>query len=324
MLITEVSRRASYSRDSISIVRVMDVEPYYMHGIVASNLLGGINYVGGRLVRTLPFRDPHISWCWVKSVEVEGVGNFIGSGGTSDMSIFNVWNNGYSKARMTVTYETLEQTQQEMDNSAGPSTTDFEEIELASATYDIGAQQLTLPNDRYQWANSPTIGIAQSGTAGQKTIPKMDIAMVRHFCVNRPLQAITKLVGRVNAKTTYLAGAYYAPEMLRFDGANITQKLTNAGIKYFEIQYKFAVQTIWDKVATSAESVDPTNQNVVNFPSNNEMAYVGWNRLFRPDRGYWDYVRLQSDGLTTIYNPDTDIAQGNVKGFALLFHPLAI
>ena len=46
MLITEVSRKATYSRESISITRVLDVEPYSVHGIVASNLLGGVRFVG--------------------------------------------------------------------------------------------------------------------------------------------------------------------------------------------------------------------------------------------------------------------------------------
>lgn len=324
MQITEISRKANYKRDGISITRVLDVAPYSEHGLVASTLLGGINYVGGRLVRTLPYSDPHIPWAFCSSVDVDGVGQYIGVGPLSGISMLGVWNNGYDIARMTVTYETLQQTQQEMQASGGPSTTDVEEMELASQSWDISAQVLTLPNDRYRWENNPGLSMAQTGTNATKVTPKMDLAIVRHYCVNRPLNAMRALVGRVNSTAYVIGGVSYPAETLRFDGATISQKITNQGVKFFEINYKFAVQCEYDVCHYTNEITQVDNPKIVVVPALVRNEWVGWNRLFRPDRGAWDYVRLVSDGTTKIYKPDTDIIQGNVPGFRLLFHPLAV
>lgn len=320
MLITEISRKATYSREAISITRVLDVEPYSEHGLVASALLGGVRFVGNRIVRTLPFRDPHISWAFCKSVEAEGLGKFVGSAGSNDYSILRVWNNGYDKARLTVTYETTEQTEDEMTNSEGPATTDQQENDLATVSYDISAQQLTLPTSRFQWADSPTISTATSGAAGTKTLPKMDAIVTRNFVVNRPLNAITALVGTVNRYPFWVAGVTYAPEMLRFDGATMSQKITNQGAKFHEVQLKFAIQTIWDSFSISKEDV---KDDVITTPSRTGYGFVGWNRLFRPDRGYWDRPVLNTDPTRQIYTYDDAIVQGGVAGFRLLFHPLA-
>lgn len=56
-----------------------------------------------------------------------------------------------------------------------------------------------------------------------------------------------------------------------------------------------------------------------------DVGYVTWNRLYRPDTGFWEKPVLATDGTTPIYLPDTEITQiiGGfaVSGFDLLFNP---
>jgi hypothetical protein len=328
-LVTEISREQTCNRDSVSVTRVLDVEPYASWYDMCSLLLGGVRLVGGFLYRVPPLTDPYLPWAFCKTVRVEGIGTFHGTGAAVP-AIQLASRNYYRRARLHVTYESLQQTEQEMNNAAGQNggQSDAQEIELASQSIDVSAQQLTLPNKYFKWRYSPNLSLAQQGVNATKTIPQMKTVLVRHFVITRPLNAIAALIGRVNYSSFRVGTATWPPETLRFDGAVCNQKITNLGVKFHEIQYTFAVLPVYDDIALSTETYSPGNPNAVVTPSTKAKAWVGWNRVYNPARGHWDRPVQVGDPLKGVYEYDNAIYQnlvgGAVSGFRLLFHPGAL
>ena len=234
--------------------------------------------------------------------------------------------NRYEFARLTVTYKTPEkETPEEKEASEKEDSTEESEIDLASQTFDFSGQSMTIPTTYMQWKNGGILNpvIKPEGAQAVRVLPKIDYALQRHEVATRPIKAIVGLMGRVNKNPFNLGIAVWPAETLRFEGANITQKLTSDGFKFFDINYKFCIQPIYDYVATSLEVL--SNDGTITTPSKTALAFVGWNRAYRYERGYWDYMReSKSVKFRGIYGYDEDIAQGNVKGFRLLFNPRAI
>jgi hypothetical protein len=325
---SEISRKVSATRDGATVTRVLEVEPYAAWWDMAGLLLGGVRLVGGGLYRIPPLGDPVITWAFCKSVDVEGVGTFTGTGPTDPRIMLRV-QNYYRRARLTVQYETLQNTEQEIaaadsETGGGGGGDETSEVELATNTWEISGQQLTLPHQYYKWRYNNQQTLAASGTNVVKTMPQITSINTRNFVVNRPLNAMVALYGRVNYYSFRVGGITWPAETLRYDGSSCTQKITNQGVKFFELQHKFAVQPIYDRYATSSETVSATDPSIITVAGTTDIGFVGWNRIYRPDRDYWDRVVSSANSLTGLYQYDKDIIQpGVTSGFKLLFHPRA-
>ena len=328
--VIEISRKQTVSRDGASVIRVFEIEPYASWGQMVNMLLGGVRLIGKFLYRTPPLGDPYIPWAFAKSVDVEGVGTFHGQ--ISQVPLTQIRTKSYyRRARLTVTYETMQVTQSDMQNATNPSPNagDIQEIELATQTVDISAKVLTMPNYYYRFRYSPNMTPGQTQNNVVKVFPEMKLVTVRHFVINEPLIAYSKLIGRVNYAQMKIGRKIWPPETMRLDGVHSSQRLTNLGLKYFEIQYTFAIQPVWDNIATSAEVLSSTDPRVVTTRSTTQKAYVGWNRIYRGDRGLWDRL-ISYNPVTTLndrqlYEYDTDVTEVisgyTISGFRLLFHP---
>jgi len=325
--ITEVSRKANYTRNGLTVTRVLDVYPYAAVGPLSYEMLGGPRYINGRIIRRLPERDPWLPQCFCESIDTEGMGKFHGAGKTENNASYMLASlNYYELARLTVTYKTPEaSTPQEQENASGDNSSEKSEIELASQSFDFSAQQLTLPMNHFECKygyNTNTALLANVNST--KVIPRIDYTLQRHYVARRPISAITSLLGRINKSSFNLGVAVWPAETLRFDGASVQQKITTDGFKFFDITYKFSIMPIYDKVAKTKEVVDANNKTKITTASQTELAFVGWNRIYRPDRAFWDKLQETKDTTRGIYLYDADVAQsGAGSGFNLLFNPRA-
>lgn len=334
-VIREISRRATYSRDGLQTTRVLDVTPFGAVGPLAYEMLGGPRFINGRIIRRLPERDPWLPQCFCSNIESEGMGAFHGNSPVSvNASGMLASQNYYDFARLTVTYKTPDlnfhegATPDEVANASGNNSSEQAEIELANQSFDFSAQALTLPLSQMKFkygANGNTAFV--QGANGTKVIPRIDYTLQRHYCANRPIKAISALVGKINKSTFNVGAASWPPETLRFDGANIQQKIDTSGFKFFDITYKFAIMPVYDLVATSLETISPGSGSAaapqIN-PSQTKKEFVGWNRIYRPDRGYWDYLQEVNSPSRSIYQFDYDVTISGVgRGFNMLFNPRA-
>jgi|LakMenEpi03Aug12_release.lakeMendotaPanAssembly.Ray.scaffolds.fasta_scaffold73410_2 hypothetical protein len=327
--ITEVSRRATYSRDGLTVTRVMDVTPYSAAAPLAYEMLGGPRVLNGRVYRRLPERDPWLKQCFCESIDSEGMGKFDGfNGEVFTPSVVLASKSKYDFARLTVTYKTPEKnTPEEEEAASGENSSEQAEIELATQSWDFSSTSLTLPLSQFKTKYGIVNTTAQQqGTNGIKVFPKIDYTLARTRLATRPIVAITSLVGRVNKNKFNLGVAIWPPETLRFEGANISQRVTMDGFKYFDINYKFTIMPIYDLVATTQETEvagSGSSAPSVITPSAKKMDFVGWNRVYIPARGCWDYLVEVADETRKIYRYDTEYSQGFATGFSCLFHPRA-
>lgn len=325
----EISRKVNATRTGVSVTRVIDVEPYSSWYSVCSTILGGVRLIGNALVRVPPYSDPVVPWAFADSVDVEGLGAFVGAS-PADLATTMAAQNFYRRARLTIQYKSLEATENEVKDATGDDGDDAQqEVELASQSMDFGSTQLTIPNTnmRFRYSKVPNPAINPI----TKTIPTLKLVFARHLVVTRPVNAITSLVGKINYSSFRVGTTTWPPETLRFDGANCTQKITNLGIKFHEITYTFAVMPVFDRIAISKEDYN-SDPKVITQPSQTKRDYVGWNRVFRADRNFWDRLVAQSDDpayqFRQMFEYDKDVSQtlrgGKVSGFRLLFHPAAL
>ena len=296
----DISREENVTPEGIEVTRVFHCTPYSARAAVYDTLIGGVRLRGGILSRVLPASDPYFPWCRVDSIQTSMLDEdylVSPSPGVSPLRVGSPYN---GPAVMTVHYKT-------------PHYTAPEEIELVNQSWEFSAQNLTLPNERYGWKNDDPISpsndddpselLAFSGIAATKTIPRLEYAITRHLIPRKPINAIMKLLGRIN-KTTFTVGRdRYPPGTLRFDSASASQKVTNRGIKFFDVTYKFAVMPVFDWIDEKKL----------------KQGFVTWNRLFDPRKGFWRRVVLFKDPKRGIYLFDTDIKGLKSKGFRLLF-----
>lgn len=317
--IHEERRTESLSDDKVSVKRVLRVQPYAARLDVIGSLLGGVRLVGRTLIRTPPARDPWLPWCFCKSVEVEGIGS-IGGSSLADpdhLNNANVYGNG---ALLTASYETLDYDAEQAGDGSGESQqgnqSEQQEIDLTSQGYDFSTTSLTLPNKRMAWESTAAPATAdgllvRSDVAAAKVLPRIQYELTRHYVAYLPVEAVTKLLGRINEAEFRIGQTRWAPETVRFESLSAKRKTTSRGVKFMEVSYKFAINPIYEVCADT----DPNPE------------YVGWNRLFRPDTGMWQYALWAAEPTKKIYEPDTDITQtlrGRVvSGFNLLWNPRA-
>lgn len=325
----EISRKVSATRTGVTVTRVIDVEPYSGWYSVCESILGGVKLIGGALIRVPPYSDPSVPWAFADSVDVEGIGAFVGMAPAS-LATTMAAKNFYRRARLTIQYKSLEATENEVKDATGNDGDDAQqEIELASQSLDFGSTQLTLPNTNMRFRYSPAPNPAINPIT--KTIPTLKLVFARHLVVTRPINAITSLIGRINYSSFRIGTTSWPAETVRFDGATSTQKVTNLGIKFYEITYTFSIMPVFDRIAISKEDYN-SDPKVLTTKSQTTRAYVGWNRVFRADRNFWDRLVAQSDDpayqFRQMFEYDKDITQNlrgsQVSGFKLLFHPAAL
>ena len=182
--ITEVSRKATYSREGLTVVRVMDVTPYSASAPLAYEMLGGPRYNSrtGRVWRGLPERDPWLKQCFCENIDSEGMGKVHGyDGDVVGPNIILANKAAYDFARLTVTYKTPEATTpEEKEAASGENSSEQAEIEVATQSWDFSSTSLTLPLSMYK-TKYGIVGTTaqQQGTNGIKVFPKIDYTLAR-------------------------------------------------------------------------------------------------------------------------------------------------
>src|SRR5262245_15133078 len=281
LTVYEVSRKVRYARDGVTVIRTFDVTPYTTLTAFANQMLGGVRLVGGFLFRVLPARDPELRFCFCESVDVdEGIGAFLNPTAPSGIAVLNRAGYYDYAARCVCTYKSQVQGESALDAGAPEGQgggDEQQEIEIATQSWDFSAQQLTLPTKYYNWYHSPSLIVGNTVANATKTFPRIDYALMRHYCVRLPAKAISELTGRINAAEFAVGGRAWPVQTMRFEGAAVSQKIQTNALPFFEITYKFAINPIVDTVATGAEVVDAAGN--VTTPAPTAVTNVGWNRL---------------------------------------------
>jgi hypothetical protein len=305
-IISEISRKVKKTRTGVEIDRVLKVDPYADADAVCDVLLGVVVFKSGALSRTAPLFDPYYPYAACEHCSIEGIGA-IGPFAGAGLGVLGA-KNEYESAKIAVHYRTNDHSDDQ----------NLSEIELASESHDFGGQQLTLPNKLYAVPQSSGVPatMASQGMSAVKTFPRLDFQLTRHFVPRKPIQAALALMGRVNKRPITVGFDVYPPETLRFDGMNTKRAYTNAGVKFFEIQHKWAVQGTYDLI------MEPAGSSTLLTTT---TGYVGWNRIFNPQTGAWMRPTLIGGDKRPLYLFDDDYTQqvsgfGTVKGFDLLFN----
>lgn len=328
--LNEISRQEKLTASGLEVTRVLDVEPYAARGQAYSDLIGGVRLVGGRLVRFPPLADPAFRWCRVAEITTDPIdeSDYLVAPSQS-YNPYRLTAQYHGPARLTVVYKTPEggQTPDDIDKGGGDGTDEAQEIELADESWDFSNTQVPIPNTAMAWertdGSSPSAPLPPGSVLNQastlsarKLIPKLDYALVRKFVVRKPTTAILQMLGRVNKSSIRLGGDLYLPEMVRFDAASARRSITNLGIKFYEMTFKFCINPIWDTYWKGpGEAVTAT-------------GYVGWNRFYYFEKDRWQYMHNRRTANRRTYQFDEDapaqrLGGRQVKGFKLLFNPYA-
>jgi hypothetical protein len=317
-----VSRIPSYQVDGgLSIITTYRVSPGSAVIEFMQRLAGGPKQLGNRIVFVRPHADPQCPWLYAQDITSAPLDDSYPSLGSADNS-FTVPAH-YDEMMVTATYKRPKfevpeggDSTDSTDKPETPSGDETEEIELATASWDFAGQSQKIPGSRLGWDNGAgAIDKLIQNTGNDSAtwvIPTIQIASVRHFVPVKPSTAITSMYGRINKSAFRIGGDTWAAETIRFDGASVSRKYTNRGAKYFELTYKFAIMPVYDKIGSGAF----------------DFGYVGWNRKYDFDAGYWRKVITAGTVQRAIFLLDEDaptqtIGGRVVKGFNLLFHPAA-
>jgi hypothetical protein len=325
MIVTELTREEDWTRESVQVTRSFLCDPASQVDLLLAKLLGQVVLVGNRYVTTIPHRDPIRPECFCVSAKVKPFDVLNSPGNVPNgMAIVDA-KNFSGVAAVQAVYKTLDYQLKEQN----PNSNEKDEKEIASEAFDFGARQLTLPNAYFATCSgSDKVLLAQEGQQLTKTLPTVEMQLVRHFSANLPYKAITQLCGRVNGTLSggTVSGAFavgkrsWEAETVRFDGLHSMRKFTTKSPPLYELTYKFAINPIYDRIDDSCSALGPPTD----FPP---QGYVGWNRIFRPKTGLWTRVKHFKDDTRFIYQLDGEITQTlggrTVTGFDLLFHPAA-
>lgn len=285
-----------------------------------ADFLGGIRLVNGVLRYRRPMQDAVFPWCYCNSINAEPIEEDQLQDTADSASAYNS-----DLLVVTATFEPKTAESDDSESGDKPDTSDTgdqpQEVDTLRREWDFSVRSLSLPNQWMRWGTTRGPGdkdvlIGNDGVAATKTVPQIDYVITRFFVRNKPADAVTALMGRVNKTDFWLYGERYRPETLRLDSAKDTQRVTNFGVKFFEMSYKFAIQPTYDSIV---ETVDPV-------PDAGGNAYVGWNRVFNPRVCKWERIVWQADPTRGTYLHDEDapaqtIRGKEIKGFNLLFNP---
>lgn len=334
--VTEMSRTERHTREGLEVVRTFHVNPYSYLPTVLSALLGEIKLDGTGYGRTLPARDPVYPYCRCQEANVEPVEVLSTGVSTTNLAVLSEAN--YSAtAKVVATYRPLENEDTDDNNN---------ELELATENFDFKyvsqqspAQWWIFPDD----ANN--VPLPQEGQQFTKTFPIIDYTLTRNYVVFLPTLSISKLANRVNRNdfsfmrrvrgSSTSALRRWPAETLRYEGANVSRRMTNKGFPYYTVAHKFSIFPLYDLCGDTVFTEHQSVEGPVLLPNPNatQRNFVGWNRLFRHKYGFWMRPKLQAvEGLVaaqneTIYLYDSDVTQTikgqTVSGFNLLFNRYA-
>jgi hypothetical protein len=333
--IWEESRDEDFGDGNIVITRTFRVEPYSSRGDFVADLLGAVRFFGGEIVRYPPARDPWFPFCWcvsarVKHIEVLNSPENVASGSAAALQ-----KNYAASGRVVAVYKSLDRDLAPPGvGPGGPgNSNENTEKELASEEWDYSNVQFTLPNAFWKWGDDEAL--IKRDTPVAITLPKIDLTLVRHFCLTKPHQAILTLGGRVNKS----AFGIWPPETLRFDGLHAGRRIMSRGIPYWDLTYKFAAFPHYDWVGnvrprTAPEFADPPIPGIKRNATIDHVQqdFVGWNRKYRPAVGLWMYPQAAGQFVAVDARkpyrldedvPDQMIRGRAIKGFWQLFHPAA-
>src|SRR5690242_42102 len=103
---TECACEENFSAQDQSTVRTFHVDPWTARDSFVLDVLGFVEYVGGRLVRHFPARDPGYPWLHAKSTRTLPLDDDPGSLAAGANSILT--RAVYKTAKITVTYGTYD------------------------------------------------------------------------------------------------------------------------------------------------------------------------------------------------------------------------
>jgi hypothetical protein len=172
---------------------------------------------------------------------------------------------------------TIDITYRPMDNSGVEPITD--------EAWDFSSQVMSLIGNNFgqndpqslKWSDGNPI---TNLTSIVKIIPKVELMQRRIFCPTLPNETQRKLIGQVNAGTLTMGAAGQGQQCQWPAGTMLLVGLPSVrrwrfdGNAIFEIGPKFAVNLYQDKLEDGS------------------TGYVTWNRLYRPNKGYWDTVQV--------------------------------
>lgn len=309
------------SSSSLEVVRTMKITPYTAIPECMLDLLGGIRVVNRRIIRTFPHRHPLFRQTRCKKVTTKpfdvlkanqtNVANYRGYFG----NLKHNWIPYSNSAIVTATYGLPTLEEKDMQDSGGGD--ESTEMELASESWDYGGRNLTLPTKFMKWKSSGNLIRPQEANAAM-AIPTIGVTVVRHRVFRKPVTAILLNMNKINKSSFRLVTDWFPPGTVRFEGLTATRRLTTArGIKFYELTYKFSIMPLFAMCAKDADAND------------GELKFVTWQRLFNPTTSLWEEVVWANDTSRKLFRYDEDdysVTLGGkpVKGFAGLFHPLAV
>lgn len=356
----EENREEKHTRGGLEITRTLRVEPYTYAPTAIALLLGEIKLAGGGFTRILPHRDPLYPSCRCQAVDVSPVETLNVPGVvTTNLAVLSSWGRSAS-ARLVATYRPLDGE----DNSDQP-----DEIEYAQESFDF--KYLVQQSNNQWWSFADEVGddgivqMAREGAQFAKTYPVIDYMLTRNYVLQLPTLSICKLMNKVNkspfsfskkinagvsAAQAAAAAAgtpatiipaslerrTWAAETMRFEGAQISRRFTNKSVPFYTVGMRFSILAEWGLcgdipgapalVTSGAPPVTTFDESKVKY------HFVGWNRIYRFKRGFWQYPKLNFTTNTIkaanqdrIYLHDEDVTETikgkTVKGFKLLFTP---
>jgi len=318
--LTDEERTESLTANSTTINRTFLCTPWRSRHEAALLLLGSVRLVGGRLVRILPARDPDLRFAFCQQVDIAPIEDDALEKRVAVPNPLIHAADYPGGARLTCTYKNYTYDEQDASSGSGDSSDSQQEIEIATMSWEFSGQALTLPNRYLVWKDA-----ANGGPQGDDTlqlsevspvinIPKFDVLLTRHFVSRKPTRAILDNLGRINKSAFRVGRDVYEPGCLRFDSCQMSQRLTNKGLKYYDMTYRFGVMGVYDTFTKD----DGTH----------ELGYVTWNRIYDPKTCHFRKPVWFNDQSRGIYQYDEDgrvqVINGQDKtGFNLLFNPRA-
>lgn len=307
----EIDETISGSGQDMTITRNLMIQPYSAVGEALSDALGGYRLIGGTIQQILPVRHPVFTWCRCtgfnaqKLTQPYGQSPMVGGGVAALERVIEA-----KKAMLSLTY-TMPSLAEGTLESNGAGDNPQQELELASEAWDFSGKELELNTDYYVFAsdNQPLKGKEKKIFI---TVPEVTLQLTRHKCFRVPFNTISTLMNSINLAPFQLGfnKPTFPSETVRFEGLSAARKLTTGqGLEFFEVSYKFAILPVYG-------------------PLFGDTDFVGWNRTYYPEKGYWDYYVHASTGEKPYKYADELLPLGTsggvpTLGLGWLFDPRA-
>lgn len=301
----------------LNLMRKWKLTPFSAFPELCSVLLGGFAVYGGRIVHVPPRPHPWFPWARCNKVSCKPWDVLAGSVptvfGSDALNRIHLSNHG----EVTATY-TLPDNDQVAEDKAEGEGNEEQELDICSEAWDYGYQLLTLPNQYLKW-KSTNVQIRPDELNAYITQPYIQVQVIRHRVLKKPVNSIMALMGKINQSQMRLVADYFPAETVKFDGLTANRRITTAkGLKFYELGYKFIIIGNYGLCQDLADLANPTGIK----------TYAGWNRAFNPAVNAYDRMVWAANPTKGAYLLDGDswgqtIGGRLVPGFSTLFHPLA-